>query len=58
MSVQGLSAVDFTPDHRTTFWNLPLDHVFLRGLRAVEASTVSVDTSDHNPMLVTLEIVE
>jgi endonuclease/exonuclease/phosphatase (EEP) superfamily protein YafD len=58
MSAHRLYAVDFTPDQRTTFWNLPLDHVFIRGLRALDASTISVDTSDHNPMLVTLEILE
>lgn len=55
MKSHHLSAVDFSPDIRTTFWNKPLDHVYLRGLRAVKAQVVPVDTSDHNPMLVTLE---
>ncbi|MFT5767474.1 MAG: endonuclease/exonuclease/phosphatase (EEP) superfamily protein YafD, partial [Halioglobus sp.] len=51
-----LRAVTFTPDKRSTFWDMPLDHIYLRGLRALEAQTVAVDTSDHNPLLVTLEI--
>ncbi|MEH6569228.1 MAG: endonuclease/exonuclease/phosphatase family protein [Halioglobus sp.] len=51
-----LVAVDFTPDHRTTFWNLPLDHMYLRGLRALESEVIPVETSDHNPLLVTVEL--
>ena len=51
-----LQAVTFTPDHRSTFWDMPLDHIYLRGLRAREAQTIAVNTSDHNPLLVTLEI--
>lgn len=51
-----LQAVIFTPDRRSTFWDMPLDHIYLRGLRALEAQTIAVETSDHNPLLVTLEI--
>jgi len=50
-----LQPVSFTPDDRSTFWDMPLDHIYLRGLRALEAQTIAVDTSDHNPLLVTLE---
>jgi endonuclease/exonuclease/phosphatase (EEP) superfamily protein YafD len=53
-----MTAVDFTPDHRTTFWNLPLDHMYLRGLRALESEVILVETSDHNPLLVTVELTE
>jgi endonuclease/exonuclease/phosphatase (EEP) superfamily protein YafD len=56
MAQQRLSAVVFSPDHRTTFWNSPLDHLYLRGLRALEARVVPVDSSDHNPLLVTLQV--
>ena len=58
MGSHQLSAVDFNPDNRTTFWNTPLDHVYLRGLRALEARAVLVDTSDHNPLLLTVETTE
>jgi endonuclease/exonuclease/phosphatase (EEP) superfamily protein YafD len=58
MTDHKLSAVTFTPDHRTTFWNKPLDHLYVRGLRPLEARAIVVDTSDHNPLLATLEISE
>jgi endonuclease/exonuclease/phosphatase (EEP) superfamily protein YafD len=53
-----LVAVGFTPDRRSTFWNLPLDHMYLRGLRALKSEVISVATSDHNPLLVTVELLE
>jgi len=52
-----LSAVAFEPDHRTTFFGAALDHIYLRGLRALEARVVQLNTSDHNPLLVTLEAI-
>jgi endonuclease/exonuclease/phosphatase (EEP) superfamily protein YafD len=58
MAEHQLSAVKFTPDHRTTIWSMPLDHLYLRGLRPLEAKTIAVETSDHNPLLVTLEVSE
>jgi len=55
MEAHKLRAVTFAPDHRSTFWDMPLDHIYLRGLRALEAQAIAVSTSDHNPLLVTLE---
>jgi endonuclease/exonuclease/phosphatase (EEP) superfamily protein YafD len=52
-----LNAVAFEPDARTTFFGLPLDHIYLRGLRTLEARIAQIDTSDHNPLLVTLELI-
>ncbi len=51
-----LSSVTFTPDLRTRIWKMPLDHVYLRGLNLISASTVEVKTSDHNPLSITVEI--
>ena len=51
-----LSSVPFTPDLRTRIWKMPLDHVYLRGLNLISASTVKVKTSDHNPLSITIEI--
>ncbi|MEH6580993.1 MAG: endonuclease/exonuclease/phosphatase family protein [Halioglobus sp.] len=56
MATHQLAAVDFSPDHRTRFWDKPLDHMYLRGLKALKAKVVPVASSDHNPLLVTLEI--
>ncbi len=57
MASHGLEAVEFQPDLRTTFFRKPLDHVYLRGLRAVSASVVHVSSSDHNPLLVSMELL-
>ena len=51
-----LSPVTFEPDQRTRFWNLPLDHVYLRELNLVEATSINVESSDHNPLLITVEL--
>ena len=51
-----LSPVQFKPDQRTRFWDLPLDHVYLRDLDLVDASTTIVESSDHNPLLITVEV--
>ena len=51
-----LSPVQFKPDQRTRFWGLPLDHVYLRDLDLVDASTFEVESSDHNPLLITVEV--
>ncbi len=56
MAKHQLTPVSFAPDQRTLFWNLPLDHVYLRGLDVVEASAIEVQSSDHNPLLITVEV--
>jgi endonuclease/exonuclease/phosphatase (EEP) superfamily protein YafD len=48
-----LEAVIFPPDHRTTVFSHPIDHIYTRGLAVTDASVVTVDSSDHNPLLVT-----
>lgn len=52
MAELGLSAVEFDNDHRLTVFGNVVDHVYYRGLETVHASTESVDSSDHNPMLI------
>ena len=51
-----LHPVEFEPDLRTRAFGRALDHVFVRGLRATSAQVVPVDSSDHNPLLVQLEV--
>jgi len=53
----GLQEVAFQPDLRTRFLNNPLDGFFVRDLQPTTAEVVTVESSDHNPMLVTLEVV-
>ena len=51
----GLIPVPFSPDHRTTQFGKPLDHLFVRGLAWQSTKTIEVSTSDHNPMLATFQ---
>ena len=50
----GLSSVGFEPDLRSTAFGRVLDHIYVRGLRATDASVVAVSSSDHNPLRVRL----
>jgi len=50
----GLSPVDFGDDKRVRLMGNLLDHLYVRGLSATDASTEAVITSDHNPMSATL----
>ena len=49
-----LTPITFSPDHRTSRFGRPLDHLFARGLIQQSSETVQVDTSDHNPLIATL----
>ena len=49
-----LTAVTFSPDYRTSRFGRALDHVYVRGLVWQSSETVQVETSDHNPLIVTL----
>ena len=50
----GLQAVEFEDDHRVRRFGYALDHIYVRDLKTLETSTTVVDTSDHNPLSVTL----
>ena len=52
----GLSAVEYDNDHRLTVFGNPVDHVYFRGLETIHANTESVESSDHNPMMVTFRM--
>tara|TARA_B100001057_G_scaffold170348_2_gene171123 strand:- start:1517 stop:2077 length:561 start_codon:yes stop_codon:yes gene_type:complete len=51
----GLTAVPFSPDYRTSPFGRPLNHLYVRGLTRQSCETVQVDTSDHNPLIATLQ---
>ena len=50
-----LMAVDYQTDHRKRVFGYALDHTFVRGIKIANGTSQTVDTSDHNPMSVTLE---
>jgi len=54
----GVKAVTFDTDHRVTFMTRRVDHIFYRKLTLLEAFTEEVETSDHNPMLVTFRLAD
>ncbi|MBT8079868.1 MAG: endonuclease/exonuclease/phosphatase family protein [Gammaproteobacteria bacterium] len=51
-----LTAVEFDNDLRKRAFGNYLDHIYIRGLSAVESATRAVETSDHNPMSVFLSM--
>jgi endonuclease/exonuclease/phosphatase (EEP) superfamily protein YafD len=52
----GLMSLDYDEDHRRRAFGQPLDHVYVRGLYVIEATTTRVRSSDHNPMSVRLRL--
>ena len=52
----GLEMLDFDEDHRKRFMGKALDHIYVRGLEVIEATTLQADSSDHNPMSVHLRL--
>lgn len=52
----GLTALEFSEDRRKKIFGNYLDHVYVRGLSALDSSTELVNSSDHNPMSVTLRL--
>lgn len=53
---QDLAPLDFDEDHRKRAFGQPLDHIYVRGLRVIDATSIPVDSSDHNPMSATLSL--
>jgi endonuclease/exonuclease/phosphatase (EEP) superfamily protein YafD len=49
-----LEALAFTDDRRTRFLGRPVDHIYVRGLKATSVNAIDVTSSDHNPLSVTL----
>lgn len=50
----GLTEIAFEPDLRARFFGQQVDHVMVRGLALVSAAATVVESSDHNPVAVTL----
>ena len=47
----GLREVEFASEQRIRVWGLPLDHIYYRGLRVLNATSSQQAESDHNPLL-------
>jgi endonuclease/exonuclease/phosphatase (EEP) superfamily protein YafD len=57
LSNEGLQPVRFPDDGRTRIFGRPVDHIFVRGLRATSADTYAVGSSDHNPLSTVLQVL-
>jgi endonuclease/exonuclease/phosphatase (EEP) superfamily protein YafD len=53
-----LQEVNYSHDHRKRFFSLPLDHVYFRGLLPSQALVPETTASDHNPILVSFELLK
>ena len=56
LNSHGLKAVTYDNDHRKRFLGHALDHTYIRDITAARGTSYAVDTSDHNPVSVTLEL--
>ena len=51
-----LKAITYKNHNRLTIFGNPLDHVFYRGLELIKEDSLSVTSSDHNPIRVTFRV--
>ena len=51
-----LKAITYKNHNRLTMFGNPLDHVFYRGLELIKEDSLSVTSSDHNPIRVTFRV--
>jgi len=56
VSTMNVQHVSFDEDHRVKFLGSVLDHVFIRGLEVLAANTHQVNSSDHNPLSLSLRL--
>ena len=54
----GLEEVSFEQDHRLRFLGNPLDHIFVRGLNVLNATTEPTESSDHAPLLLEVKLAD
>ena len=54
----GLEEVFFEQDHRLRFLGNPLDHIVVRGLNVLSATTEPTESSDHAPLLLEVELAD
>lgn len=52
----GLREVRLAADGRSRFWGQQVDHIFVRGIEVVDAESIVVASSDHNPVRATLRV--
>ena len=53
-----LQRVGYESHRRITVFGNPIDHIYYRGLEVIDASSPSVTSSDHNPLLVAFKVTE
>ncbi len=56
MADLGMRPLAFPDDRRSRIFGHALDHIYVRGLRVLEAGATPVTSSDHNPVSATLAV--
>ncbi len=54
----GLKAVTFNKNYRSKVFGHDIDYIYYRGLTVSDATVLKVNSSDHNPMLVSFRLEE
>ena len=57
LTEMNLQPVEYADDQRTRINGHPVDHLYVRDIRVTTATSHLVDSSDHNPISVVLEIL-
>lgn len=57
MAASDLRSVEYHTDKRTLFFGRPVDHLYIRGVNSASATTIEVESSDHNPITVRLSLL-
>ncbi len=52
----GLKMLEYEEDYRKRVFGQPLDHIYVRGLKVIAATTSRASSSDHNPMSARLSL--
>lgn len=53
-----LNALDYGDDQRIEVFGHRIDHVYVRGLEALSTTSTAVSSSDHNPINVSLGMIQ
>lgn len=53
----GLLEAQLVPDLRSRHFGMPVDGIFLRGLTSIDATAIPTESSDHNPLTATLQLM-
>jgi endonuclease/exonuclease/phosphatase (EEP) superfamily protein YafD len=57
LSDRGFTPVKLSDDNRTRIFGRVVDHIYVRGLQSTTARSLTIDSSDHNPITAELRVL-